>query len=80
MKGNIVLKYLPIISILLNFSFSAYYSPGMTMINSHQNQSHSICYGESDEGNPSSVRFGDYNGATNGGNYHVIFLDMAATW
>ena len=80
MKGNIVLKYLPIISILLNFSFSAYYSPGMTMIDSHQNQSHSVCYGETDAGDSNYLSFRDYNGATNGGDYHVIFLDMAASW
>ena len=26
------------------------------------------------------LRFADYNGSTNGGNYHVIFVDMAASW
>ena len=52
----------------------------MTMTNSHQNQSHSVCYGETDEGDSNYLSFRDYNGATNGGDYHVIFLDMAASW
>ena len=74
MKNFIILMF------IFNLSFSAYYSPGMTMINNHQNQSHSVCFGETDEGDPNSLRFGDYNGATNGGDYHVIFVDMAASW
>jgi len=65
---------------ILNIAISAYYSPGMTMIDSHQNQSHSVCFGETDEGDPNSLSFRDYNGATNGGDYHVIFVDMAASW
>tara|TARA_Y100001960_G_scaffold303117_1_gene354860 strand:- start:501 stop:659 length:159 start_codon:yes stop_codon:yes gene_type:complete len=52
----------------------------MTITNSHQNQSHSICFGESDEGSPNHISLGDYNGATNGGNYHVMFIDLAASW
>ena len=71
---------LTILFLTFNFYSSAYYSPGMTMTNSHQNQSHPICYGETDEGDSNYLSFRDYNGATNGGNYHVIFLDMAASW
>ena len=72
--------FLVFISLILNFSFSAYYSQGMTITDSHQNQSHSICYGEADEGSSDYIKLRDYNGATNGGNYHVIFLDLAASW
>ncbi len=74
------MKFLLHIICMLSFVFSAYYSPGMTMTDSHQNQSHSICFGEADEGDPNYISFRDYNGATNGGNYHVIFVDMAASW
>ena len=77
---NVIMKYLLTIICMISFSFPAYYSAGMTMTNSHQNQSHSVCYGETDEGDPNYLSFRDYNGATNGGNYHVIFLDMAASW
>ena len=40
------MKNLIALVFILNFGISAYYSPGMTMINSHQNQSHSVCFGE----------------------------------
>ena len=74
------MKYLLTIICMISFSFPAYYSPGMTMTNSHQNQSHSVCYGETDYGTPSSLRFADYNGDLNGGDYHIIFIDMSASW
>lgn len=74
------MKNLIIVVFLLSMGISAYYSPGMTMIDSHQNQSHSVCFGETDEGDPNSLSFRDYNGATNGGDYYVIFVDMAASW
>ena len=74
------MKFLLHIICIFSFAISAYYSPGMTMTDSHQNQSHSICFGEADEGDSNYISFRDYNGATNGGNYHVIFLDMAASW
>jgi len=74
------MKYLFSIICIVNFSFSAYYSPGMTMTDSHQNQSHSVCYGETDTGDSNYLSFRDYNGGTNGGDYHVVFVDMAASW
>ncbi len=74
------MKNIVLLILTLNFCISAYYSPGMTMIDSHQNQSHSVCFGETDTGDSNYLSFRDYNGATNGGDYHVIFLDMAASW
>jgi hypothetical protein len=66
--------------ILFSLSFSQYYDIGETMITSHQNQSHSVCYGETDVGSSSSLKFADYNGAINGGDYHIILMDLAASW
>ncbi len=74
------MKYFAYIIFSFNLLFSAYYSPGMTITDSHQNQSHSICFGESDEGSPNHISLRDYNGATNGGDYHVMFIDLAASW
>ena len=74
------MKHILIMVACFNLSIAAYYSPGMTMIDSHQNQSHPVCFGEADEGDPNFLRFADYNGSANGGNYHVIFVDMAASW
>ena len=42
---------------LYNFSYAAYYSQGMTMTDSHQNQSHSVCFGETDEGDSNYLSF-----------------------
>ena len=74
------MKNIILLILTINLALTAYYSPGMTMIDNHQNQSHPVCFGEADEGDPDFIRFADYNGATNGGNYHVIFVDMAASW
>ena len=62
------------------FSFSQIYNVGETMSSNHQNQSHSVCYGETDYGTSSSLKFADYNGDLNGGDYHVILVDMSASW
>ena len=69
-----------IILALFALSLSQIYDVGETMSSNHQNQSHPVCYGETDYGSPSSLRFADYNGALNGGDYHVIFVDMSASW
>ena len=66
--------------LVINFSLSQYYQLGETMITSHQNQSHSVCYGDTDVGSSNSLRFADYNGALNGGDCHVILIYMAASW
>ena len=74
------MRFLLLMFSFFTFSYSAYYSPGMTMTDSHQNQSHSVCFGETDEGDSNYLSFRDYNGETNGGNYHVIFIDMSSSW
>tara|TARA_B100002052_G_scaffold291590_1_gene311830 strand:- start:4392 stop:4613 length:222 start_codon:yes stop_codon:yes gene_type:complete len=62
------------------FTFGQVYNVGQTMSNSHQNITHSVCYGETDYGSSNTLRFADYNGDLNGGDYHVIFVDMSASW
>ena len=74
-----MIKKLILIS-FITFSFSQVYSVGDMMSTTHQNQSHSVCYGETDYGTPSSLKFADYNGNLNGGDYHVILVDMSASW
>ena len=69
-----------IILFFITIGFSQVYDVGETMSNNHQNQSHSVCYGETDYGSSSSLKFSDYNGDLNGGDYHVIFVDMSASW
>ena len=74
---KIILTVLMVFSSLL---FSAY-NVGQTVSISDQNLTFEVCNGESPF-NPSSsdFKFGDFNGATNGGQYYVFHMDMAASW
>ena len=67
-----------IILILVSTIFSAY-SVGDIVSDSHQNQEFDLCYsapGTMDN----TIRLADFNGNTNGGDYHVLVIDMSATW
>ena len=47
---------------------------------SHQNTEYDICYGSQlDTNNDGFFTFSEYNGDVNGGNYHVILLEMSAS-
>ena len=55
------------------------YNVGDEVSFSHQNQEFDLCYslpGTLDN----TFSLGDYNGNTNGGDYHVLVIDMSATW
>ena len=71
-KGLMVKRYF--ILLLLNFSFS--YEAGDYINLIDQNKEFQICYGSDDE----VVKLSDFNGDLNGGMYHVIHIDMAASW
>jgi hypothetical protein len=53
------------------------YDVGEIISQNHQNTEFDVCYGEYES---DVFHLADLNGATNGGNYHIIFIDMAATW
>jgi len=46
----------------------------------HQNITKSTCYAGNGYEVNDNWKLADWNGATNGGHYTVIFIDMAATW
>ena len=46
----------------------------------HQNQSQAVCAGTEDYNIGDEFKLADWNGDLNGGNYHVIFIDMSASW
>ena len=58
----------------------AYYDEGEQVSTSHQNITKSTCYSGNDYENGDSWKLADWNGATNGGHYNVIFIEMSATW
>jgi len=69
------------ILILTLFSFSfALYSVGQTVSESDQNVTKSTCYAGNDYGVNDNWKLADWNGALNGGDYKVIFIEMSATW
>lgn len=67
---------------LLCFAFASY-NVGETVSISDQQLTRNVC-NESDFSNEyqvgDSFSLYDLNGAYNGGNYHVIFFDLSATW
>jgi|TARA_B100000579_G_C22595653_1_gene740214 hypothetical protein len=66
-----------LIIILLSFSFSAIYDVGETVSQSHQNIAFDVCYGDYES---NALKLADFNGALNGGDYQVIFINTAASW
>ena len=76
MKSGIILIFLNFCSVL----FAQTYCAGDQVSNNHQNLSHEVCAGFEDYNIGDTFKLSDYNGALNGGNYHIIFIDMSASW
>ena len=77
--NNILYNKINLILIIISISFA--YEVGETISMAHQNQIFDICYApELDPNNDGAFSFAEYNGALNGGQYHVIFLEMMASW
>ena len=76
MKIGITLIFLSSFSMLSAQTYCA----GDQVSTAHQNMSHEVCAGVEDNPTGSQFRLADYNGALNGGNYHIIFIDMSASW
>jgi len=72
-KNNIILIYI----FLVNLAISSVYNIGDNITAEHQNIIFDICYSEDEQ---NSLKLSDFNGNDNGGNYKVIWIDMAATW
>ena len=71
-----------ILVLLSSFSMlsAQIYCSGEQVSISHQNQIHEVCAGVEDYPTGSEFKLADYNGELNGGNYHIIFIDMSASW
>ena len=64
------------ILIISTFTFLLSYEEGEYINVVDQNKEFDICYGSNDD----YLYLADYNGDLNGGMYHVIHIDMAASW
>ena len=56
------------------------YCAGDQISLTHQNQEHLVGAGYDGYEAGDLFKLADYNGALNGGNYHVIFIDMSNSW
>jgi len=79
---EIKMKKIILYSFLLNLSlvFSQTYCAGDQISEADQNLIHVVGAGDEDYEIGNEFRLSDFNGALNGGNYHVIFIDMSASW
>ena len=79
MRNGMKSKILFMISFLFALNAQEYCS-GEQISLTHQNQTQEVCAGFEDYSPGDSFKLADYNGESNGGNYHVIFIDMSASW
>ena len=73
-------KIIITITAMCSLSFASVYDVGDIISDTHQNITKSTCYPGNDYGVGDSWKLADWNGATNGGHYTVIFIEMSATW
>ena len=73
-------KIIITITAICSLSFASVYDVGDYISDTHQNITKSTCYAGNEYGDGDEWKLADWNGATNGGHYTVIFIDMAATW
>ena len=74
-----MIKYIIVSLATLTFTF-AEYGIGDIVSTSDQNVSKTTCYAGNGYNVGDSWKLADWNGATNGGQYNVIFIDLAASW
>ena len=75
-----MIKYIISITMSIGFTFASVYDVGDYISDTHQNITKSTCYAGNGYEVNDNWKLADWNGATNGGNYTVIFIDMSATW
>ncbi len=76
MKSGIIIVLMSCFSMLSAQNYCA----GEQINTSDLNTQYEVCYGSGDYDTGDSWSLADYDGSQNGGNYHVIFMDMSATW
>ena len=65
--------------ILVSFSF-ANYEVGEVVSESDQNITLEVCDENSYYSYGDAIKLSDWNGDLNGGDYHVFFLELSASW
>ena len=73
-------KIIITITSICSISFASFYDVGDIVSDTHQNVTKSTCWAGNDYDVGDNWKLADWNGATNGGHYNVIFIEMTATW
>tara|TARA_Y100000748_G_C15415094_1_gene457025 strand:+ start:335 stop:562 length:228 start_codon:yes stop_codon:yes gene_type:complete len=73
-------KFILIIVFSFSFVFSQTYCAGDQVNVSDQNSEHLVGAGTDEFSEGSMFKLADWNGDLNGGQYHVVFIDMSASW
>ena len=76
MRNRIILILMSSFSLLSALPYCA----GEQVSTAHQDINHEVCAGYEGYETGDIFKLSDYNGALNGGNYHVIFIDMSSSW
>ena len=72
--------YLLIIVSFFTFTYAQTYCAGDQVSLSHQNATHPVGAPYDDYQIGDDFKLADWNGELNGGEYHVIWLEMSASW
>tara|TARA_Y100000996_G_scaffold142388_1_gene109048 strand:+ start:191 stop:463 length:273 start_codon:yes stop_codon:yes gene_type:complete len=76
-----IMKNIFILSIsIISFISAQTYCAGDQISLEHQNEEHIVGAGFEDYEAGDIFKLSDWNGALNGGQYHIIFVDMSASW
>ena len=75
-----MIRYIITISTAIGLALASVDDVGDIISNSHQNVTKSTCWAGNDYDEGDNWKLSDWNGATNGGHYNVIFIEMTATW
>ena len=75
-----MIKYILTLLISTNIIIASVYDVGDFVSQSDQNITKETCYAGNDYDVGDNWKIADWNGATNGGHYTVIFIDMSAAW
>ena len=65
---------------ILSFLSAQTYCAGDQVSVAHQDEEHVVGAGTDDYEINDIFKLADWNGDLNGGQYHVIFIDMSASW
>ena len=75
-----MIKYIITLLTTISLAISSVYDVGDIVSESDQNVTKSTCWAGNDYEVNDTWKLADWNGATNGGHYNVIFIEMTATW